>query len=374
MHITGMRISEDVLSLRQGAGAGFVSLTYYNADEMHAPGAVIPSDGTPTTGLDAAALSFAVLVDFNQLSSLDATTGFETVALTVSVSGQAGSLPIEAGRVLFSDDVGAPPGTVEVAHHTSPSDQTLVYSPAVQAPAVFIITPPCAVPSDFSIQLTGGECATGASVVSIVSLNFNGNDTNAGAAIQGWSFGVCTDDLLEVTGAATDDMDAAAVKNGAAADYSAVVLFPHGVTHGLVIDYMSAVTLLAVNDFTDLAITMTANVTETPPLANIRTCNDTIGTPPMANVMVIDGVSIACSTFDGVLAERATGCCEEALRKQACNLPAEIRYSPGACFIPGSANGDGPLDIADAIRLLDYLFRGGPAQDSVRPNTPSAGS
>ncbi|HAK96288.1 MAG TPA: hypothetical protein DCM87_15175 [Planctomycetes bacterium] len=81
--------------------------------------------------------------------------------------------------------------------------------------------------------------------------------------------------------------------------------------------------------------------------------------------MVIAGNSIGGSTFDGVLAERATdsGCCPEALAGEgrACNKPAEITYSAGVRFVPGSANGDGRLDIADGIFILNALFRGGRA-------------
>ena len=33
----------------------------------------------------------------------------------------------------------------------------------------------------------------------------------------------------------------------------------------------------------------------------------------------------------------------------------------GAVFVRGDSNGDGKVDISDAIYLLSYLFRGGPA-------------
>jgi hypothetical protein len=41
---------------------------------------------------------------------------------------------------------------------------------------------------------------------------------------------------------------------------------------------------------------------------------------------------------------------------------AEIAASPNECdCLPGDANGDGRINIADAIYLLNYVFKGGPA-------------
>jgi len=82
-------------------------------------------------------------------------------------------------------------------------------------------------------------------------------------------------------------------------------------------------------------------------------CDLTLGSPPVANVMVIGGNSLAASLSPGI--DPAEDCCNP----ESCNKAGLFVYQAGVKAVVGSANGDGRLDIADGIFILNYLFRGG---------------
>jgi hypothetical protein len=43
----------------------------------------------------------------------------------------------------------------------------------------------------------------------------------------------------------------------------------------------------------------------------------------------------------------------------------QIQVTPGGTMLRGDANGDGTIDIADVVYLINYLFTGGPAPDPL---------
>ena len=299
--------------------------------------------------------------------TLSAFTGLELLNLGVSVSGQVGDVdgdgnpvgPPICGRLFFADDVGTP----AVASVAVVGGASIV--PAVLSGAEFCLSafqPACAPPAQFTINVGSGSGGTGAVINVPVVLNFNSDPANPNTgAVQGWSYGLCASGPVEIT-AAVLGADEAVVKNGAAPGFDTISIFPgQGVTHGLVIDMMAAVTLPAADAtaFEDLILTLELGVNEFDPVAGISPCDRALGTPRTANVMVIGGASIAAQKYEGSLADRETetGCCDPAV----CNTPGEYTLSLGDLVVAGSVNGDGRMDIADAVYLLSALFRGGPA-------------
>ncbi len=367
MHITALASSFEVMHVLNNAKPGFQNLSYFSASDLvNAKGKNDDTTGVCTfADTDIAAITQGVVIDFMSVVSLPIITDYPMANFTVAVTGPTGATDPQAiGTIGFTDLVGNP-ATPTVVVHGGAS-----LAPDVMGQATIFSKPAmCATAENFSIWMTGGACATGASVESLVTLNFNGTGTYT-EVIQGWSFGLCVDDLLVVTDATSAGTGTATVNGGVAPGFNTITIIPKGetpggVTQGVVIDLMAVNTLPAQNDFSTLRVTMTANVTEENPVANIRTCDAVLGSPATPNVMVVNGASLGGSKFDGVLAQRPSqseGCCEDALAGdgKACNKPAEFTFSAGAKFNPGNVNGDARLDIADGIYLLSFLFRGGP--------------
>ncbi len=363
MNITALAASFEVMHVLNNAKPGFQNLSYFSgSDLVNAKGKNDDNTGVCTfADTDITAATQGIVIDFMSVVSLPVITDYPMVNLTVAVSGPVGATdPQVVGNVVFTDLVGNPPTPTVVVHGGAS------LAPDVKAGATISTKPAlCAIPENFSIWMTGGESATGASVESLVTLNFNGKGTSTDV-IQGWSFGLCVDDALEITNATSDGTGAATVNGGVAPGFNTITIIPgEGVTQGLVIDLMAVNTLPAQNGFSTLRVAMTANVDAATPVANIRTCSGVLGSPATPNVVVVGGASLGGSKFDGVLALRDSpteGCCPEALAGDgtACNKPAEFKFSPGARLVAGNANGDARLDIADGIYILNYLFRSGP--------------
>ena len=130
-----------------------------------------------------------------------------------------------------------------------------------------------------------------------------------------------------------------------------------GVTHGVVIDFMAAVTISAQNGWTDMNVTYRILMTEDDDFTFVTPCAKTLGDPPVDNVMVMDGNSIPACAFEGTdPADPDNGCCNP----EVCNKPGKLSKSGLPSFVAGNVNGDSRIDIADGIFLLSYLFRDGP--------------
>jgi len=127
----------------------------------------------------------------------------------------------------------------------------------------------------------------------------------------------------------------------------------------VVIDMMAQVTIDAQNDWTDLNIQFTILMNTDGDSTLVVPCDKALGAPPVANVMVIGGNSIphAGNPPGTPLYGETKECCDP---KKVCNDPGEIVYQPGYLIIPGNANGDSRLDIADGIYILSAVFRNGP--------------
>ena len=353
--ITEVSIAEGVMQINNGNPADFKTTSWFTADDLAHPGGACD----PTcSDLNAAAVTQGVVISFTQAASLVTSTDFGLVDLKVHAEADLGADETKEVRVDFTDDVGTPP-VATVAVHSGAS-----IAPAVLEGAVITLIPkpPCSEPAAFTIEVQGGEGDTNEEMTKLIILNFNADGTNDGAAIQGWSYGVCVKDpaKLQVLDAVSEGTDTATVKNGAPADFDTPTVYDNGVTHGIVIDFMASVTLEATNNWSGLAVTYKILMDQEGDSVFVTACDKALGEPPVANVMVIGGASIPGSDFEGTDPEAEEGgCCDPT----ACNKPGEFKFvppPPGNFFYPGSANGDGRLDIADGIYILNALFRGGP--------------
>ncbi len=114
---------------------------------------------------------------------------------------------------------------------------------------------------------------------------------------QGWSYGICHDELLisldaQANGAATD-----VVNNGGPPDFNEVTVFSNGVTVGVVISFTGAATLpagsgaeLQVLDYSVFPGVAQPMSGDPDLVTSIAPC-DILGIPPVATVVVINGAS-----------------------------------------------------------------------------------
>jgi hypothetical protein len=363
MSITDAAIAGDVLALKNGAPADFKTTVLF-LNPVTDPATTTAVD-ISVTGQDGYGLTQGVVIDFMAQVTMDASTQ-NAAELTVTLEGTVGGRddPNLCGRLIFTNDLGSPP-TATVVVVGGASLPPITESAEICLDPVEPPPPPtCAEKTAYTMQITGGTGGTNATVPSTVYLNFDGDGTNTAAEIQGWSYGICIDEYIAIVDATTDGTDTATVKNGAPPDFNTVTVYPgEGITHGVVIDFMAQVTLTSTNEWSDLNVNYELLVDGLNPVANVTPCSATLGSPATANVMVIGGASIPMSNFEGPLADRAnteTGCCEDAQGETECNVPGEFLFLAGYEFIPGDANCDGRLDIADGIWVLNYLFRQGP--------------
>ncbi|MCA8959902.1 MAG: IPT/TIG domain-containing protein [Planctomycetes bacterium] len=112
------------------------------------------------------------------------------------------------------------------------------------------------------------------------------------AVAQGWSFGVCQDESLIAIDGAVEGATTLTVKNGAAPDFSQINVTSAGASMGVVISFLGLATLPVGGpyDILDLDYTITGAVSEAT-ASDICFC-DTLGSPPVATVIVVSGASI----------------------------------------------------------------------------------
>ena len=201
---------------------------------------------------------------------------------------------------------------------------------------VFLATP---LSAQYVITIESGQVAPGGTIDLDVSL-----DSTAGSDLQGWSFGVCHDPAELTVNSITDGAIPTSLMGGMGPDFNQQALFAEGYTLGVVICILGCEVLpptagvLATGSYT--------NLMPEGPTATLTIC-DTLGTPPVAAVVVENGASVSPTFVDGTL---------------------ESFAPPITDFIRGDANGDATLNIADGIYMLNALFQGGPMQDCDAAN------
>ncbi len=120
--------------------------------------------------------------------------------------------------------------------------------------------------------------------------NFDQNamlDVN-GDPVAGWSFGVCHDSTLITLNDAVDGATTLIVKNGSPPDFNQVNVFPEGYSVGVVVCFTGCAVLEAGTGFELIVASYTADAEG---VAETNYCN-TIGSPPVETVVVVNGASV----------------------------------------------------------------------------------
>jgi hypothetical protein len=220
----------------------------------------------------------------------------------------------------------------------------------------------------FTITIESGEVdkEPGSTFDSTISLNLNADGSQDGVTIQGWSYGICVVDPAKLKPIATtiEGTDVASSKEGDPPDFDAQFFDDNGASHAVTIDIMTIIQIPAENDYSDLVVTFESLMDTPGDSTFVTSCNKKIGSPPVENVVVIQGRSNPFSEFEGTDPDDPDGgCCDENPETRACNTPGEIKVPvppPFLYVLAGDANGDGGIDLADGIFILNYLFQGGP--------------
>ncbi len=120
---------------------------------------------------------------------------------------------------------------------------------------------------------------------------------NPADQIQGWSYGVCHNEAELTYVDATAGTTTATIFGGGPPDFESINPEIGGVTHGVVIDFLSSVTLGPGTGLTMLDIDYMVNA---PPgtFAAVSFC-DVLGTPPVTTVVVVAGASIPPAQING---------------------------------------------------------------------------
>ncbi len=167
--------------------------------------------------------------------------------------------------------------------------------------------------------------APGSSVELVVRLDNNGEN------IEGWSFGVCTDpSQLEVVDVVLGETTAN-VNGGSLPFFHALNIFPDGWSVGSLISPFAIPALLPGTGY-EMYLPVYSILGDSGTTATVQFC-ETLGSPPVSNVVVIAGQSIEPTVNDG-----------------------SIEILQLGTFIRGDVSGDGNLDLSDPVELLEYLF------------------
>ena len=182
---------------------------------------------------------------------------------------------------------------------------------------------------NYVLHVTNAAGASGASAIVEVQLDISG------AAIQGWSFGICHDSSKVTLAEAWDGETTLTVKNGSPPDFNVLTYYPNGFIKAVLVCFTSCATLPAGVNYT-LNAAEYQIIAAAPDSAEISPCS-TLGTPVVPVKVVVAGASIAMTRVGGTITVSAG---DEA-------------------FVRGDANGDGSVNIADALMVLAHLFGSG---------------
>lgn len=177
--------------------------------------------------------------------------------------------------------------------------------------------------------------ATGSTTASVIFDNTGASD------VDGWSFGVCHDGAVVQLTAFVNSSLVATINAGMMPGFGSITLVNAGTggTQGIVIDLFGAVKLAPGTGYAFVDATYTNVAGTEGQTANVAICN-TLGTPAVADVIVIGGASITPTEVAGSIA---------------------VVEVVEPMFIRGECNGDGSYNIADGVWTLNMLFQGGPA-------------
>ncbi|MAJ29387.1 hypothetical protein CBD41_08280 [bacterium TMED181] len=120
---------------------------------------------------------------------------------------------------------------------------------------------------------------------------------NTGQEIAGWSLGVCNDPAVATVNDANSGADTETAKNGSAPDFNQIGIFPEGATQGVVLCFTGCAVVTDVSGFEMLTVDYQGVAEGT---TDIAFC-DSLGSPPVATVIVVNGASLAPTQNTGTL-------------------------------------------------------------------------
>lgn len=149
---------------------------------------------------------------------------------------------------------------------------------------------------NYTLSMGSGGATPGGTVV--IDAEFS--SLAAGGPVAGWSQGVCNG--ADVSPTAVGLGDCATVKNGSAADFNERATFPGGWTQGVVICFTGCATIAAgTGGFVTADVTYSVSPAAVAPGTAALDFCDTLGTPPVATVVVVAGASITPTTTSGAI-------------------------------------------------------------------------
>ena len=169
---------------------------------------------------------------------------------------------------------------------------------------------------------------------------------------QGFSMGLAHDSaLLEATSVSFTG-PVAALDGGNGPGFAEISIYTDGWTGGVVYSFIGAetITFSAGGDTVvnaDYSTVAGALAGDEDGASSSLTWSGGLGSPPVSNVMVVGGSSLAAQLNDGTLTFEA------------------VSVTP---FVRSDANADGRNDVADAIWMLSDLFLGGPTYNCLGAN------
>jgi len=199
--------------------------------------------------------------------------------------------------------------------------------------------------SDFELRVTGASVDYAAA--NPAAFGFSADVTVQ--QISGATFAPCAGYSIDLGNdptlmLATDLTTTMPEPMGEEIDFDQVNFYPEGVTQGVVLSFVGGWTVtfevetpMCTVDYQLLDGPLTGATTAT--VTSLSFIN-TLGEPPVENVLVLDGASFVPTTVDGTVTL----------------IPHD-----GPMLIRGDASGDGSLDLVDGIQVLDYLFNATPS-------------
>ena len=303
---------------------------------------------------------------------LDAATGYEIHVASDTADAEGVS------ATDFCDTLGAPPvETVIVVNGASVAPEQISGSVEILA------TPPVPDPEFIFTAATetiNYDGNSGSSSFS-VSVQISETDNSASGAdfpneTQGFSMGMAHDSaVMECT-----NVDVVLPFD---ADFAEGGIFPLGWTLGVVFSFTGGTTLgftepldVAVADYSTVAGALSGTGTTETAL----TWSEDLGSPPVANIVVVDGASLAPEMVDGSITFQPVF--DQPFLRGNCNGNSGVDISDGiwmlqelhlggpsgTCAEACDANGDSSYDTADAIYVIYYRLLDGPAPTAPFPD------
>lgn len=131
-----------------------------------------------------------------------------------------------------------------------------------------------------------------------------GFDNTGASDVDGWSYGVCHDTAVLTISSAVNSALVQTINAGMMPGFGSTTLLANGATQGIVIDLFGAVKLPPGTgySFLDLGYDASLGLTDMDPSVNtsVAICN-TLGTPAVADVIVIGGASIIPTEVAGTI-------------------------------------------------------------------------